>query len=137
MALGNRFVHDDEVVSEINMTPLIDVVLVLLIIFILTVPTFTHTVELNLPTAQSIAQAIKPQTVVLSIAQNGTVHWNDSELDDAELQRRLYSAAAVQPQPEIHIRGDRNADYEHVIKTVIAVQRAGIIKLGFVTDPDA
>lgn len=135
MAMGSRFIQDDDVVSEINMTPLIDVVLVLLIIFILTVPVLTHTVELNLPKAPSSAHSIKPQTIVLSIAQNGTVHWNDSALNGTELHHRLQAAAAEQPQPEIHIRGDRYAAYEHVIKTVAATQRAGIVKLGFVTDP--
>lgn len=136
MAMENQFIHDDDVVSEINMTPLIDVVLVLLIIFILTVPVLTHTVELNLPNAPSEARSIEPQTIVLSIAQNGTIHWNDSALNDAELYHRLQKAAAEHPQPAIHIRGDRNADFEHVIKTVAATQRAGIVKLGLVTDPD-
>ncbi|MDK2123002.1 ExbD/TolR family protein [Parachitinimonas caeni] len=135
MAFGNGLEDGDEVMSEINMTPLVDVMLVLLIIFIITVPVLTHSVKLDLPRAQNQPNVVKPETITLSVTVDGTVHWNDTVVDAATLDQRLRAAASQQPQPEIHIRGDRKVNYEHVVKTMAAVQRAGILKLGFVTEP--
>ena len=137
MAFGGGLDDGDDVVSDINMTPLVDVMLVLLIIFIITVPVLTNSVRLDLPRAQSAVNDVKPQTVTISITADGAAHWNEEAVDEAQLERRLTAAAARTPQPEIQLRGDRKAAYEHVIRAMAAAQRAGIEKLGFVTDPGA
>ena len=135
MAFGGGLEDSDEVISEINMTPLVDVMLVLLIIFIITVPVLTHSVRLDLPREQNQPNIIKPQTVTISVTADGALHWADKQITATELEQRLTSAAKQEPQPEIHIRGDKKADYEHVMKAMSLAQRAGILKLGFVTDP--
>src|SRR5690606_16355011 len=121
--------------SEINMTPLVDVMLVLLIIFIITVPVLTHSVKVDLPQASNALNDIKPETVALAVTGEGVIHWNETQVTLEELEQRLQIAAQQDPQPEIHLRGDRSVDYEHVVKAMAAVQRAGIMKLGFVTEP--
>jgi biopolymer transport protein ExbD len=135
MAFGGDFDNNDEVMSEINMTPLVDVMLVLLIIFIITVPVLTHSVEIDLPRASNQPNELKPTTVQLAVDAAGEVYWNESKVTAAELTTKLTAAAAANPQPEIHLRGDRTVAYEHVVKTMAAVQQAGILKLGFVTEP--
>ena len=135
MAFGGGLEDQDDVVSEINMTPLVDVMLVLLIIFIITMPVLTHSVELDLPRTSSEAHEMKAETVTLSVTEAGKVHWNGEAIAPDDLEPRLKAAAAQQPQPEVHIRGDRQVAYEHVIDTMAAAQRAGILKLGFVTEP--
>lgn len=135
MAFGGGLDDNEEVMSEINMTPLVDVMLVLLIIFIITVPVLTHSVKVDLPRADNTINDIKPETVNLAITAEGQIHWNETPVSVEELEQRLGVAAQQQPQPEIHIRGDRAVDYEHVMKAMAAVQRAGILKLGFVTEP--
>ena len=135
MAFGGGLDDNEEVMSEINMTPLVDVMLVLLIIFIITVPVLTHSVKVDLPRADNTVNEIKPQTVNIAVTVDGNIHWDETTVSMEELEQRLNIAAAQQPQPEIHIRGDRLVDYEHVMKAMAAVQRAGILKLGFVTDP--
>lgn len=136
MAFGGDFEQSDEVISEINMTPLVDVMLVLLIIFIITVPVLTHSVNVDLPRASNQPTDLKPQTVQLAVTANGDVFWNEDKLDAAALTARLKTASAMSPQPEIHLRGDKAVPYEHVVKTMAAVQQAGILKLGFVTEPN-
>lgn len=135
MSFGGGLDDDDDVVSEINMTPLVDVMLVLLIIFIITVPVLTHSVKLDLPRAQNEPNIVKPETITLSVTEDGAIHWNRDLIEEAELEQRLQAAASRVPQPEIHIRGDRTVAYEHVISVMAAAQRAGVLKLGFVTDP--
>ena len=135
MEFGSDLADGDETMSEINMTPLVDVMLVLLIIFIVTVPALTHSIKLDLPRAENTRHEVKPESVVISVIADGTVHWNDTPLDDAALQARLVQAARQQPQPELQIRGDRRVNYEHVIRVLSAAQQAGILKLGFVTEP--
>jgi len=135
MAFGGSLNDNNDMVSDINMVPLIDVMLVLLIIFILTVPVLTHSVKLDLPRASNEEQKVEPDTVNLSITEDGTVFWNDDLLDEEHLTQRLAEAAAREPQPDILIRGDRKVEYEHVAQVMAAVQRAGLLKLGFVTDP--
>jgi biopolymer transport protein ExbD len=135
MAFGGDFENNDDVMSEINMTPLVDVMLVLLIIFIITVPVLTHSVEVELPRASNVPDTSKPTTVQLSVDASGEVYWNDRKVSQAELTTHLSAAAIATPQPEIHLRGDRTVAYEHVVKTMAAVQNAGILKLGFVTEP--
>ncbi|MBS1186075.1 MAG: biopolymer transporter ExbD [Burkholderiaceae bacterium] len=136
MAFGGGLEDKDDVVSEINMTPLVDVMLVLLIIFIITVPVMTHSVKLDLPRAQNQANIVQPQTVTISVLADGSTHWNSEAVDLATLQARLRVAAEQQPQPEVHIRGDRKVAYEHVAQAMAAAQKAGILKLGFITKPD-
>jgi biopolymer transport protein ExbD len=136
MAFGSGLdSSSDDVVSDINMVPLIDVMMVLLIIFIVTVPVLTHTVKLDLPRADNTSQVVKPEAINLSIATDGAVFWNNDRLDEQALAQRLEAAAKSEPQPEIFIRGDRKVEYEHVAKTMAAVQRSGLLKLGFVTEP--
>lgn len=135
MAFGGGLDDDTEVMSEINMTPLVDVMLVLLIIFIITVPVLTHSVKVDLPRADNTPNELKPETVNLAVNADGHIYWNETQVTMEELELRLTTEASKQPQPEIHIRGDKTVDYEHVIKTMAAVQRAGILKLGFVTEP--
>lgn len=135
MAFGGGLDDDNEVMSEINMTPLVDVMLVLLIIFIITVPVLTHSVKVDLPRAENTLNEIKPKTVALAVTGQGQFHWNETLVTLDELEQRLSAAAQQEPQPEIHIRGDRDVEYEYVIQAMAAVQRAGILKLGFVTEP--
>lgn len=135
MAFGGDFEEDKGAMSDINMTPLVDVMLVLLIIFIIAVPVITHSVKVDLPRADNTVNEIKPETVNLSVTADGKIHWNETDITDDELQQRLAIEASKKPQPEIHVRGDRKVEYEHVMKVMAAVQRAGILKLGFVSEP--
>ncbi len=125
----------DEVMSEINMTPLVDVMLVLLIIFMITIPVMKHAVPVDLPKASSTPQDAKPQTIHLSVDAAGAYHWNDEAISDATLARRLSTASARQPQPELHLKADRAVRYERVAQALALAQRAGLRRVGFVTDP--
>ena len=136
MAFGTQD-DSDEVMNEINMTPLVDVMLVLLIIFMITVPVMKHAVDIELPRATSQPQDFKPQTIRLSVDAQGVYYWNEAKIDDAELDRQLQAAAAKKPQPELHIRGDRAVRYERVAQAMSAAKRAGVNKIGFVTEPAA
>lgn len=127
--------ESDEVMNEINMIPLVDVMLVLLIIFIITVPVIKHAVPVNLPRASNQKEIIKPETIRLSITADGQYHWNEAEVGDDQLGQRLALEARKEPQPDLHIRGDKNVRYERVAQAMSAAQRAGITKIGFVTDP--
>ena len=133
MALGTQD-DTDEVMNEINMTPLVDVMLVLLIIFIITIPVMKHSVNIELPRASSQPQDAKPQTIRLTIDAQGSYFWNDSPVDDAQLPTLLAEAAAKQPQAPLHIRGDRAVRYERVAQAMAAAQRAGMTQIGFITD---
>lgn len=135
MAFGGGLDDDADVMNEINMTPLVDVMLVLLIIFIITVPVLTHSVKVDLPRVDNTPNELKPETVNLAVNADGHIYWNETQVTMEELELRLATEANKQPQPEVHIRGDKTVDYEHVIKAMAAVQRAGILKLGFVTEP--
>ena len=136
MAFGTQD-DSDEVMNEINMTPLVDVMLVLLIIFMITVPVMKHAVDIELPRASSQPQDFKPQTIRLSVDAQGAYYWNEAKIDDAELDRQLQAVAAKKPQPELHIRGDRAVRYERVAQAMSAAKRAGVNKIGFVTEPAA
>ncbi len=135
MAFGGGPDDNNEVMSEINMTPLVDVMLVLLIIFIITVPVLTHSVKLDLPRADNTLNEIKPDTINLAVTEGGVIHWNETVITMEDLEQRLQAMAVQEPQPEIHLRGARTVAYEHVVQVMAAVQRAGILKLGFVTEP--
>jgi biopolymer transport protein ExbD len=134
MAFGTQDDTDD-VMNEINMTPLVDVMLVLLIIFIITVPVMKHAVNIDLPRATNQREETKPETVRLSVDAKGAYFWNESRVDDKELDRMLAAAAAKSPQPELHIRGDREVRYERVAQAMAAAQQAGMRKIGFITEP--
>lgn len=136
MAFG-KFDSDsqDEVLSEINMIPLIDVMLVLLIVFIITVPVIRHAVQLELPQAATQPSQERPETIRLAIDAQGQYHWNEAAISDEELQARLTAAAAQQPQPELHLSGDKAVRYERVAQAMAAAQRAGLGKIGFLTRP--
>ena len=121
--------------AEINMIPLIDVMLVLLVIFIITAPLMTHAVKVDLPVASSQPNPPKPETVNLSIKADGTVYWNAEAVDAASWQARMDTAARQTPQPEIHLRADGDLAYRNVAQVMAGAARAGLSKLGFVTDP--
>ena len=134
MAFGTQD-DTDEVMNEINMTPLVDVMLVLLIIFIITVPVMKHSVNIDLPRASSEQQLVKPETVRLSVDADGSYYVNDAKISDQELAPRLRAAAAQNPQPDLHIRGDKAVRYERVAQAMAAAQQAGLRKIGFITEP--
>lgn len=134
MAFGTQD-DADEVMNEINMTPLVDVMLVLLIIFIITVPVMKHSVNVDLPKAQNLPEETKPETVRLTVDADGKYHWNEFVITDEDLVRQMEAEAAKEPQPDLHIRGDKNVRYERVAQAMAAAQRAGVRKIGFVTDP--
>ena len=134
MAFGTQD-ESDEVMNEINMTPLVDVMLVLLIIFMITVPVMKHAVDIDLPRASNQPQDVKPETVRLSIDAAGQYYWNEAKLSDDDLLRQMQAAAAKNPQPELQIRGDRAVRYERVAQAMAAAKRSGIKKIGFLTEP--
>ena len=129
---------EDEVISTINTTPLVDVMLVLLIIFLITIPVVTQSVVLSLPKETNIARVTKPENIEIAVTKDGDVYWNTALVPDAEaLVERLGKEAVKNPQPEVHVRGDEKARYESVGRVVYACQRAGIMKISFVTEPPA
>ena len=127
---------DDEVVSTINTTPLVDVMLVLLIIFLITIPVVTQTIPMALPKEVNVPRQTKPENIEISVDREGVTYWNAQRLADrAALLARLKEIGVKDPQPEVHIRGDHRARYEAVGRVLYDCQRAGIQKIGFVTEP--
>jgi biopolymer transport protein ExbD len=136
MNVGSSDGDEDEVVSTINTTPLVDVMLVLLIIFLITIPVVTHTIQLSLPKETNIAVATKPENVNISVNKDGDIFWNQTLVPDAEaLFQRLSKIAVMTPQPEVMIRGDERARYESVGRVLFQCTRASIQKVKFVTEP--
>ena len=138
MAFGTQDLNvgtEDDVMNEINMTPMVDIMLVLLIIFIITVPVMKHSVNIDLPRASNEAQNIKPETIRLSVDAQGAYFLNEAQIADADLAPRLKQASVQNPQPELHIRGDKNVRYERVAQAMAAAQQAGLRKIGFITEP--
>ena len=133
MAFGTQD-DADEVMNEINMTPLVDVMLVLLIIFIITIPVMKHAVNIELPRATNQPQDAKPQTIRLTVDAEGKYFWNDTAVDDAQLRQLLADAASKKPQSPLHIRADRAVRYERVAQAMAAAQRAGMTQIGFITE---
>jgi biopolymer transport protein ExbD len=121
--------------AEINMIPLIDVMLVLLVIFIVTAPLLTHAVKLELPKASSAANLTKPDNMQLAIDANGIVYWNGEVLDRSGWRSRMDAAAGQHPQPEVHIRADGAVPYRRVAEVMSDAAKAGLVRIGFVTDP--
>jgi biopolymer transport protein ExbD len=127
---------EDEVVSAINTTPLVDVMLVLLIIFLITIPVVTHTVPVALPKDRNQPTQTKPENIIIAVNKDGDYFWNNKKIGDIdELTKRLETEAVKVPQPEVHIRGDTDGRYEFVGKVVAALQRAQIAKVAFITQP--
>ena len=126
---------DDDLVAAINTTPLVDVMLVLLIIFLITIPVVIQSVPVELPKERNLPTQTKPENIVIAVDRDGTVFWNNQSVDEAKLLERLKEIAVRQPQPEVHIRGDKEGRYEFVGRVVFACQRAGILKIGFITEP--
>lgn len=127
---------DSAPMAEINMVPLIDVMLVLLVIFIITAPLLTHAVKIDLPRASSQPNITKPDNIQLGVRADGDVFWNGELVDAATLDVRMKAAAAINPQPELHIRADRTTEYQKVASVMAAAARAGLGKIGFVSSPD-
>jgi len=128
--------EEDEVISSINTTPLVDVMLVLLIIFLITIPVAIHTVPVELPKESNVPTLTKPENILLSVDREGQVFWNTQFVNDSnDLVARLKLVSIQIPQPEVHIRGDLDARYEAIGKVVFACQRAGIVKVGFISEP--
>ena len=128
--------EEDEVTSTINTTPLVDVMLVLLIIFLITIPVVTQTIPMSLPKETNIARQTKPENIEISVNKDGDVFWNARPVADNDaLFLRLKKIAVMTPQPEVHIRGDEKTRYESVGRVVFACQRASILKISFVTEP--
>ena len=128
--------EEDEVVSAINTTPLVDIMLVLLIIFLITVPVVTTSIPVQLPKERNEIRETKPENIVLSVDQQGRIFWNDLRINgNAALIERLKKIAVLDPQPEVQIRGDGGANYDSIGRIIYACQRAGIAKVGFITEP--
>ena len=122
--------------SEINTTPLVDVMLVLLIVFMITIPVITQTVPLELPHVENIPTETKPENINISVNRQGQVFWNQGLIQsNEELLRRFEGIARQQPQPEVHVRADQQTRYEYVGRVIVSAQRKGILKVGFITEP--
>ena len=129
---------EDEVVSAINTTPLVDVMLVLLIIFLITIPVVTQSIAVKLPNEINLPRQTKPENIEIAVNKDGDVFWNLQLVpDNTTLVDKLKKVSVLDPQPEVHIRGDQESRYESVGRVVFACQRAGILKISFVTEPPA
>ena len=137
MAFGGFNENNNQApMAEINVTPMVDVMLVLLVIFIITAPLFTHAVKLDLPNAQSTAAPEKPETITLAINAEGRLFWNNAEINDQELMNRFVIAAQKTPTPELHLRADKSTRCEVIAKVMAGAQNNGISKIAFVTKPN-
>jgi biopolymer transport protein ExbD len=136
MNVGSSSGDEDEIVSTINTTPLVDVMLVLLIIFLITIPVVTTSIPVQLPKERNEVRETKPENIVISVDATGRIFWNDLRIaSTTALIDRLKKVAVLIPQPEVQIRGDGGARYDSVGRIIYACQRAGIAKVGFITEP--
>jgi biopolymer transport protein ExbD len=136
MTVGAADEGEEQMNSSINTTPLVDVMLVLLIIFLITIPVVTQSVTLNLPKEINVPTTTKPENILLAVTKDGDVYWSTKRIPDQQtLVDMLKKESVKDPQPEVHIRGDANVRYESVGKLIVACQRAGIAKVGFITEP--
>jgi len=134
MNIGSE--KDDEIISEINTTPLVDVMLVLLIIFLITIPVVTTSIKVDLPKEKNLVRETKPENVIISVDVKGKIFLYDTPIKNSDdLLNRMKKFAVMKPQPEVQIRGDGKSDFESVGRVMYAVQRAGITKVGFITEP--
>jgi biopolymer transport protein ExbD len=133
-SLGSN--DEDEVIGTINTTPLVDVMLVLLIIFLITIPVVTTSIKVDLPKEANVVRETKPENVIISVNKAGQIYLYDTRIQNPlDLQTRLQKLAALKPQPEVQIRGDAQSEFKAVGRVMYAVQRAGITQVGFITDP--
>jgi biopolymer transport protein ExbD len=138
MNIGSSGGDEDEIVSTINTTPLVDVMLVLLIIFLITIPVVTTSIPVTLPKERNEIRETKPENITISVDATGRIYWNELRIPTtAALIDRLKKVAVLVPQPEVQIRGDGGAKYDSVGRIIYACQRAGITKVGFITEPPA
>jgi biopolymer transport protein ExbD len=135
MSIGDK--EEGAVMSDINVTPLVDVMLVLLIIFIITIPVIVAQVHLELPKATNLPTQTKPENITISVDKDGDIYWNTKKLASKEdLKTELRGIVSIDPQPEVHIRGDANVRYMYVGQVLVAAQQIGIRKVAFLTEPD-
>ncbi len=138
MQIGNGGDEEDEVIASINTTPLVDVMLVLLIIFLITIPVVTHTVPVKLPHESNQPTQTKPDNIIIAVDRDGNIFWNEKRVADLPALFEQMKVIAVKlPQPEIHIRGDQEVRYQSIGEVVVTCQRAGIAKISFITEPPA
>ena len=138
MSVGSSDDGEDAVMSAINTTPLVDVMLVLLIIFLITIPVVTTSIPVTLPKERVEVRETKPENIIISVDKDSNIYWYESRTNDVEaLTAKLKKVANVKPQPEVQVRGDLTAQYEGVGKVLLACQRAGIVKVAFITEPPA
>ena len=136
MTVGAADEEEDAMNATINTTPLVDIMLVLLIIFLITTPVITQSVKLELPKERNVPTQTKPENILLAVNKDGDVYWNARRMPDTEsIVAALKKESIKDPQPEVHIRGDQDARYESIGRLVVACQRAGIAKVGFITEP--
>ena len=134
---GGQDGDEDEVISAINTTPLVDVMLVLLIIFLITIPVVTHTVQLQLPKQTVQPLQTQPKSIEIAVNRDGDFFWYEQHVDAQTMLDRLKAASVQSPQPEVHIRGDQQTRYEFIGRVIVACERAGIAKVSFITEPPA
>ena len=135
MAMSVGQDDDDEVISSINTTPLVDVMLVLLIIFLITIPVVTHTIPVQLPKETIQPLQTTPKSIVIAVNRDGDFFWNEKQVDAPTLLARLKTVSVQTPQPEVHVRGDQNTRYEFIGRVITECERAGIAKVSFITEP--
>src|SRR5262249_33521791 len=137
MSVGGGNSEEPTAMSTINTTPLVDVMLVLLIIFLITIPVINKTVKVDLPKAVNIPTQTKPENITIAVDKEGNIYWNDKRVaNQNDLLSNVKAAAVKKPQPEIHIRGDKETRYEAIGRVMYMIQRGGIVKVGFLTEPD-
>jgi len=137
MNVGGGDSEEPTAMSAINTTPLVDVMLVLLIIFLITIPVINKTVKVELPKAVNIPTQTKPENITIAVDKEGNIYWNDKRVaSSSDLLSNVKAAAIKKPQPEIHIRGDKETHYEAIGRVMYMIQRGGIVKVGFLTEPD-
>jgi len=137
MSVGSGGEEEGNSISDINTTPLVDIMLVLLIIFLITVPVVRDMARVEIPKAVNIPTQTKPENITISVDKSGQVYWGMSKMADPQVFfQRIVAEARKVPQPEFHIRGDREARWENVGRVIFNLQRGGIVKVGFITEPD-
>ena len=137
MSVGQDGDNEDEVIANINTTPLVDVMLVLLIIFLITIPVVTHTIPVTLPKETIQPLQTTPKSIVIAVNRDGDFFWNEKLVDAPTMLTRLKTVSVMTPQPEVHVRGDQNTRYEFIGRVITACERAGIAKVSFITEPPA
>src|ERR1700743_935783 len=137
MSVGSGSGEEPGVMANINTTPLVDVMLVLLIIFLITIPVINKTVKVELPKAVNIPTQTKPENITVAVDKDGNIYWNDKKMPNKDdLLAPIKEAEVTKPQPEVHIRADKDAKFEAVGRVLYAIQRGGVVKVGFLTEPD-